>query len=244
MNGINLAVEKPDLLDRCLLIGLERISQFKEETNFWGRFQEAKPRILGAIFDVLVKTLALVDTMPAIHNVRLADFMRLGCAITEALGQNSQDFLDAYEHNVHRQNEEALEASPVAVAILDLLERESLWQGTPTELLTKFNERAALLKINTKSGSWPKDSRWLWRRMQEAKTNLEANHIKIERSRDRKRIITIQKIVKNDGSDGGVDENIKNQSLSSTSPGSTLATDNQNDDGKGKQVNRELFKVL
>ena len=130
--------------------------------------------------------------------MRLADFMTFGVAITSALGCDPADFIKAYEKNISKQNEEALDASPVAVAILNLMENKETWQGTPTELLTEFSERAGLLKINIKAKSWPKDAHWLWKRIQEARTNLEARGIKAERSRDEhKRYIVISKSEKN-----------------------------------------------
>lgn len=199
INGINLVAEKPDLLDRCLIIGLERIAHFEEEKAFWQRFRERKPFILGAILDVLVLALREIDNVPNLGNARMADFMKWGYAITKALGYEPEKFVAAYENNVAKQNEEALEASPVAVAILDMMDRQNRWEGTPSELLSKFNERAGLLKINTKATSWPKDAHWLWRRIQEARTNLETRSIKAERSRDeRRRYIIIEKVLKND----------------------------------------------
>lgn len=213
LNGINLAVEKADLLDRSLIIGLERITKFEEEAVFWKRFEEAKPRLLGAIFDVLVKSLREKNNPLPAPTTRMADFMRWGCAIARALGCLPETFIEAYQNNIQRQNEEALEASPIAVSVLALMERKDIWEGTPTELLSEFNEWTEALKIDTKSRMWPKDARWLWRRIQEAKTNLEANDILVTRSRDSRRTITIQKIQKNDVGIGGDDGDIKKKPI-------------------------------
>ena len=184
LNGINLIASKPDLLDRSIIIGLERVEIFEEENSFWNRFKKSKPAILGAIFNVISRALAEVNTTGQIYNVRMADFVNWGCLITKALGYDPADFIQAYNKNISRQNEEALDASPVALAILSLMENQDTWEGTPTELLNEFKERAELLKINTKDRSWPKDPHWLWKRVQEARTNLEARGIKAERSRD------------------------------------------------------------
>jgi len=194
LNGINLIVSKPDLLDRSIIIGLERVASFEEENSFWDRFRKSKPAMLGAIFNVISDALKHINDIKPANNVRMADYIRWGCSITKALGQDPAQFLQAYSNNISRQNEEALDASPVAMAILSLLENQDIWEGTPTELLTQFNERAALLKINTKAKSWPKDAHWLWKRIQEARTNLEARGIKAERNRDEhKRYIVISK---------------------------------------------------
>ena len=50
-----MVAQRPDLLDRTILYRLERIPGHlrKSEQEFWAEFDEAKPHILGAIFDTL-----------------------------------------------------------------------------------------------------------------------------------------------------------------------------------------------
>jgi len=58
---------------------------------------------------------------------------------------------------------------------------------------------------------WPKEPRWLWRRIREVRPNLQAVGIETEQTRDKKhKQITLRK-TKNDGIDGtnGIDQ--KNQ---------------------------------
>ncbi len=201
LNGINLAVERADLLDRCLIIGMERVSKFEEAALFWKRFHEAKPRILGAIFDLLVVAFREADKLPPTQTNRMADFVKWGRAITKALGYDPALFVEAYRDNDRKQHEEALEASPVALTILDFMANRDDWEGTPSELLSELLLRVEDLKIDTKAKSWPKDPRWLWKRIQEARTNLEANGIQVTRRREgNQRTITIKK-VQNDVTD-------------------------------------------
>jgi hypothetical protein len=176
LNGINITADKADLLDRSLLIGLERIEHFEGEGSFKKRFQEAQPRILGSIFDVLVKTLAIIDSVPEPEQMRMADFARYGIAIAKAIGLEGDDFLVAYEDNIAHQNEEALNASLIGGAIINLMENEPLengeWTDTPTEFLNTLNVAAIRLGIDVKAKAWPKNSHWVTRRANEIKTNL------------------------------------------------------------------------
>src|SRR6185436_14733598 len=58
-NGINLGATKPDLLDRGLIIELERIDETRQlkPEDLMKQFEELRPQLLGYIFDILVKVL-------------------------------------------------------------------------------------------------------------------------------------------------------------------------------------------
>ena len=59
INGINLVAHKADLLDRALILSFERISDENRlsEKKLWARFEAMRGRLLGALFDCLVKTM-------------------------------------------------------------------------------------------------------------------------------------------------------------------------------------------
>ena len=60
-NGINLGATKADLLDRGIIIELERIPREKQRRlgEIWAEFDSIKPELLGYIFDILVKVLQI-----------------------------------------------------------------------------------------------------------------------------------------------------------------------------------------
>ena len=68
---------------------------------------------------------------------RMADFAKWGVAINSAIKQVDEnwsvDFIEAYERNIECQNEEAIQANPVAVAARMLVEKKVVWEGTITE---------------------------------------------------------------------------------------------------------------
>ncbi len=199
LNGINLVVNKPDLLQRSVLLELETIPdhQRREESEFWKKFEEKKPYILGSIFDILVKALNEKEKIKLIGYPRMADFTKWGCAISRAMGFSETMFLNAYYSNINRQNEAALEASPIALAIIELMNQQNPWQGTPTILLGELEMIAEDLKINKKSKSWPEDPTWLWKRIKKSSANLQAIGIEAKRGRGKDRIITLKKVQKN-----------------------------------------------
>lgn len=200
LNGINLVVQKADLLDRSILLGLERISKDKrrEEQEFWKEFENKKPYLLGAIFDAVAKALKLYPTIQLTSRPRMADFTRWGCAIAQALGYTQEAFLAAYNQNISNQNDEAIEASPVGISIIAFMDDRTIWEGTASELLTALDKLTNNLKIDTRSRNWPKSASTLSRKLQLIHANLGEKGINVIRhDTSRPRKITIQKITEN-----------------------------------------------
>jgi len=128
----------------------------------------------------------------------MADFTRWGCAITQALGLSNDDFLNAYYSNIDAQSEAAIDASPVGMALVALMEVQDTWTGTPSDLLTALEKAAETIKVNIKARSWPKDPSWLVRRIQVILPNLLEQKIRVIRDdKARPKTITLQKIEKN-----------------------------------------------
>ena len=88
LNGVTLVATKPDLLDRSILFGFERIPPHrrKREAELDMQFEKARGRILGAIFDALVQAMETHAHVDLSELPRMADFAVWGTAIAEALG--------------------------------------------------------------------------------------------------------------------------------------------------------------
>lgn len=179
--GINLIADRPDLLDRSLILPLEPISPElrRPDRELWSRFEAARPTILGGLLDALARAIVIEPTLRMDRLPRLADFARWGAAAADALGAKSADFLKAYERNVGRQNEAAIDASPVAQVLLALLKEREEWQGEPSDLYRDMSDKAESLKVSVRDKSWPKSANWLTRRLREVRPNLLALGIEI-----------------------------------------------------------------
>lgn len=172
LNGINLLIYKPDLMDRSILLPLERIipSKRMEESKLWEQFEKARPKILGGILDVLPKAIKVYPTVELITLSRMADFTRWGYAITEALGKDGNEFLDAYRSNINRQNEEIIQCNTLAQAVLTFMaERDSSWSGTIKEAWEKFRD---ISNADKKDNTFPKSNRTLRKHLERIKSNL------------------------------------------------------------------------
>jgi hypothetical protein len=208
LNGINLVPSKPDLLDRVLILSLERIPDTRRSTEaqLWEAFLILKPRLLGAVFTIVSSVLAHVESVTLARSPRLADFAKYGVAAARALGLDEQVFLDALAANARAQTTEALQASPIAQAVLAFLVGKSGWSGAPSELLKELNQIAGQAGVDQKSRLWPKDVRWVTRRLREVRPNLIASGWTVKhREENDKAVIEISRVSpENDADDPGV----------------------------------------
>jgi hypothetical protein len=222
LNGINIAAQKADLLDRSILFGLERIppEKRKDERTFWAEFENDRPVILGGIFDALSKALVIQPTIKVANLPRMADFAIWGRAIAEALGYTQDAFVKAYDENMRQQNEEAIREHPVATVVRAFMNDKEEWMGTSSELLKQLEDIAPSERVDLRQKQWPKAANVLSRRLNEAKTNLANVGISIDFGHARQRYITIKhnrNIVdtvessNNDDNDGANDNSATNE---------------------------------
>ncbi len=182
LNGINIAATRPDLLDRSLLIRLDRIPPEKrrEEAKLEAAFKVAKPEILGGMFDALSEAIRIRPRIKPQVLPRMADFARWGCAIAIALGRTSDDFLDAYQRNIRQQNREVLDGQPVAAAVEAFMHERDRWEGSSSKLLETLEVVAEAERIDIRAKAWPKAPNILSRRLREVQPNLAEVGIGVE----------------------------------------------------------------
>jgi len=206
INGINLVSTRSDLLERSLLIGLDRIepSDRKQEAEIQKNFEHDLPMILGGIFDVLVTAIKLRPGIKIDRIPRMADWTVWGCAIAEALGYKREDFLLAYQANIRSQTEVVLNEHVIAAAMISFMESRIEWSGTPTELLSELTTHAAFRHIDTFDRYWPRVPNILMRRLNELSVNLKEVGITFVSIPGDVREVVIRKVVRDTN---GTDDN-------------------------------------
>jgi hypothetical protein len=122
-----------------------------------GRFPP-HPAILGELFDAAAAAFANLKNVEPKHPPRMSDFARWPIAAEAKLGWPSGTFLSAYKRNNRDADLVALEASPIAGAILRFMDQGKRdWKGTPSALLkepTDLNEHVGMRDV--KHPAWPK----------------------------------------------------------------------------------------
>jgi hypothetical protein len=192
LTGIDELVTRSDLLDRAILFLLPRIEDGdrRTEEDFWHRFEEVRPYLLGALFDAVAEAKRRLPTTKVSKLPRLADFGLRAAAAAVPLGWTADDFLDAYEQNRKVGHVTAIDASAVAKAVSDLMGGLEAWTGTATELLTALNEQPG-----KRPRTWPKSAIALSNSLRRVGPNLRAVGIRVEfvraTSRERTRSVEI-----------------------------------------------------
>lgn len=181
LNGINVAATKGDLLDRAILfrLGLIPDEARKSEAEFWADFEAERPYLLGAIFDAVSAAMKIKPTIELKKKPRMADFAEWGAAIAQALGYEAKEFTAAYDANIKSQTHEALAASPIAGAVIALMQYETKWEGTSTQLFEWLTEHIGAVTAHSKS--WPKTAASMTKKLNPLVTNLRAIGIEVIR---------------------------------------------------------------
>jgi hypothetical protein len=132
LTSIDAGALRGDLGDRILLADLTPIAMDKRrsERDMQGEFGRNRPRILGALLDVLAGVMGELPRVRLRELPRMADFARTLGAMDEATGTRA---LEAYRAQAGRVAAEVIDGDPVASALVALVGRDR-WTGTVGEL--------------------------------------------------------------------------------------------------------------
>ncbi len=167
MSGIDLGALNGDLTDRLLPVSLHIIDSANrlEEDELWPAWQEAHPRILGAVLDLAASVARALPSVRLDTKPRMADFARVLAAVDQVLDTNGLG------HYLDRQGTiaaEALTGDPFIAAIVELITETvaGTFVGTATDLLNQATtiKKAEDEKWRAPKG-WPANSRAVTQRL-------------------------------------------------------------------------------
>jgi hypothetical protein len=197
LNGIPPLAQRADLADRAVVCTLPTMDDGKmcSEDEFWSEFEIAWPRILGALLDGVSGALRDYRSIKLQCSPRMMDFAKWAEAGCRALGAPAGSFERAYAANRSNATEEALDADPVAVAAVDLINKSGHFVGTATELLSALE---GYVLPTQRDRRWPKDATRLSSHLRRLPPLLRPLGIVIDFSRSadaaRKRLIEIKRV--------------------------------------------------
>lgn len=154
MNGINQLVTRPDLADRTICVELQKV-EYVDDTTLKAAWEADYPAIMGALYALLSATLQELPAVQLAKLPRMGDFAKLGVAMVRALGLDA-DFLAAYNRNRDEVVRRGVDSSPVALALVAMIRKESKFIGSVGELMTKLEDFKPLHHDKT---VWPKSPR-------------------------------------------------------------------------------------
>lgn len=141
MNGIDEFVTRPDLLQRSLVIRHPLIlaGDRRTEAELWGEFDSARPALLGALPSRVSNGMRELPRVRLIGKPRMADFA-VSAVACERGAKEPARFLAAFADNQAAGHEQAIDASPVAAALVQLMDGRDGWRDTRTELLAVLSK--------------------------------------------------------------------------------------------------------
>jgi hypothetical protein len=194
LNGIPDLAERADLADRTVMVRLKRIeaASRKTEEELWSEWEDAKPRVLGALLDALASGLRNLSAVKLEELPRMADFARWATACEPGLGWEQGTFLQFYTRNRQEAAESAFESDVIATEVFGFVREEgpSGWTGTATDLLGKLNMRTP--EGTKRSRGWPMTPSVLGSRLERAAPLLRAKGVYYERRHSGSRSITLR----------------------------------------------------
>ena len=193
LNGIEDMVTRPDLADRGIFLTLDPIPEGhrRPERALWAEFERERPRILGALLDVVAHGLKRLPSTSLNRLPRMADFALWATACEGALWDTGT-FMNAYDVNRDEAVAGVVDADSVASAVRVLMAERSEWDGTASGLLSALSNvtQEAVRKAKT----WPATPRALSGRLRRAASFLRQLGVQVEfvrEGRDRTRMIRI-----------------------------------------------------
>lgn len=174
INGIEELTTRSDLLDRSVIIHLPAIppEKRKTEAEVWQEFELIRPFVLGGLLDAVSHALRNINKTRLEQKPRMADFALWATAAEISIGLEPGAFISAFMGNRENANELALEASPIASTLIELIQQQGSWNGKSSKLLEELNLRAS--DEMKKQQGWPKRANLLSGAVKRIAPNLRA----------------------------------------------------------------------
>ena len=131
INGIDLGATRGDLAERMLPITLDRISESsrKSEEEIWAQWNQAHPRILGAILNLAVEVVAALPSVELASKPRMADFAKILAVVDSVLGTQG---LNHYLRKLENLAADSLTSDRFILAVMQI---EKIFNGPSADLL-------------------------------------------------------------------------------------------------------------
>jgi hypothetical protein len=174
LNGINAVAQKPDILDRSVLLECKRIDKTtrRDEKQLWNEFENSKTQIFSGMLTILSKAMKIYPGVSLTTLPRMADFAIWGEAISQASGYRRNSFSQIYTDNISRQHTEVIENSSLGFVLHKFMENRDEWSGPPNMLYVELTRLARESNVDTSNKFWPNGANYLTRRLRPLENNF------------------------------------------------------------------------
>ena len=175
MNGIGLVANQPDLLDRSIIIELQRIpeTEYQPEEIIYDNFENDKSKILGCIFQLVQSAKRIRPSIELKQVKRLADFTYWLASVAQAFGITQEQLFEILDRKEEAMMIEIVEANIVVSVLMKFMSNKCEYVGSVAELLRDLETFIYERNIRITNLKWPGSASVLSTRLSEAKSNLE-----------------------------------------------------------------------
>jgi hypothetical protein len=182
VNGVNLEITEPDLLDRFYTLEMNVIPKElrRAEGEVLEEIERLTPGVLSDLFGYLSKAMRIKLDVEVKERPRMADWYEWAICFAEAMGMGREHFERMFKASQERQNEFAIENDPVAtvlVSYVQSLTEPPYFAGTTRQLLGKLEDHAREINVKTNARDWPSNYSELGKRISKVKKNLASDEI-------------------------------------------------------------------
>ncbi|MBE5951742.1 MAG: hypothetical protein E7260_09160 [Lachnospiraceae bacterium] len=142
LNGLNLLSNKEDLLDRVLIITLERFQSNERisEKELEAKFDVVKPQILGGFLNAVAVALT-TDINPIKEKIRLLDYQEFAVKCGLAMGFSQDEIENAFVENTNIITETVIENNPITEYIVGMMYGKTTFDIAVSVLHEKLCEK-------------------------------------------------------------------------------------------------------
>lgn len=144
INGIDEPSNRPDFVDRCVMLELKPIADGERiaETELNKDFEESLPELLGGLYGILAECLHILPNIQINNLPRMTDYARMGIAAEKVLKLRPGLFLREYGKNRDEQTNNTFWNDDLCNAIYSFFRSKhctgSRIEGTAQELMRRF----------------------------------------------------------------------------------------------------------
>ncbi len=179
INGVTLVTKESDLLDRALILTMQRIrpDDVVPDEELWARFEKDRPAILGCCFNILAEVFEDCEPVYVDKLVRMADFHIACIKVGRALGWEEEEVNKLLWKNQETANKKTLDEDIVALAVIELMSGygdNQIYQNSVSGLLGDL--RDVLYSNEIDPYLLPKHPNKLSNRLSKVASSLKAEH--------------------------------------------------------------------
>lgn len=140
INGICSIPDRPDLLERSIILELPTITSNRQcHQEIMEAFEKELPLILGAFYTILSRAIQIRPSIQLKNPPRMADFAYFVAAAEMAMDWSEDSILKCLENNQQELAENSVEANTFISAVLELMKVRIEFSATAQELLDEVN---------------------------------------------------------------------------------------------------------